>query len=356
MASAVAVDPVAVDSLPAAFHPGGLSRVLTWVDGLPWHGWWAYPLLALLLFLWSHAVLWLTGQLPFGTIQPVMASAVFYGPFVLGAIAYINKAADRSLAQFWPATGWPDGDRIIWRYAFVNSPGGLGVVSFVVGIVAALGAYGPVADATVGPGGDRVAFLVAYLPSAVFGYGLVVASVAHIGRQLRLVARIHRDAKRIDPFDRGPVYAFSNVTVRAGLAFVIAGTYAMTVQGAAQAGNIVSLVVIAITLAVGIACFVLPLWGIHERLGREKDVLLRDVEVRISRLGEEMYRRIDAGQFDTTKVVSDALAGAGVLRDRINRLPTWPWPPNVLRGFLSALLLPVVVYIASRLIGGQVGV
>jgi hypothetical protein len=69
-----------------------------------------------------------------------------------------------------------------------------------------------------------------------------------------------------------------------------------------------------------------------------------------------MNRRVDEGQFDGTKAISDSISGVATLRDRIHRLPTWPWPPNVLRGLLSALLLPVIVYIASRLIGGHVGV
>ena len=189
----------------------------------------------------------------------------------------------------------------------------------------------------------------------MLGYGLVVAATVHIARQLGLVARIHREAQAIDPFDRVPVYAFSSLTVRAGLAYVISGLYALTVQGSFQEGNLVALPVLAVTFGAGIACFVLPLWGIHERLGREKEALLRDVEARMGRLGEEMYRRIDAGQFDGTKVVSEALAGVGALRERISRLPTWPWPPNLMRGFISALLLPVVVYIVSRLIGGRIG-
>jgi hypothetical protein len=351
VASAVAVDPA-----PAPFRPGLLSRGLAWVSTLPGHGWWAFPLLAVLLFSWSHVILWATGLRPFGTIDSALATAVFYGPFVLASLTYINRSAVRALAQFWPATGWPERDQTAWRYAFVNSPSGIGLLSLVVGIVASIGAFGPIAAVALGPTGDRTAYLAAYFPSALAGYGLVGVSAVHIGRQLRLVARIHREATHIDPFDRGPIYAFSNLTVRAGIAFVLLATYAMTVQGALQADNVVSLVVTSFTLVVGVICFVLPLWGIHERLGIEKDALLRDVEVRVSRLGEEMYRRIDAGQFDATKVVSDALAGVNALRDRISRLPTWPWPPNVLRGFMSALLIPVLVYIASRLIGGRVGV
>jgi hypothetical protein len=75
--------------------------------------------------------------------------------------------------------------------------------------------------------------------------------------------------------------------------------------------------VLAVTFGFGLACFVLPLWGIHDRLVREKARLLLEVERRLGRLSDEMYRRIDAGQFDGTKVVSDALSG--VIRGRPRR-------------------------------------
>lgn len=357
MPGTVIAEAVPTRTSPAPYRPGGLSRILAWVDGLPSHGWWAFPLLAIGLFAWSHAVLWATGQLPIGSVSFLLATAVFYAPFALAALAYVNRVSEEALARFWPATGWPETERSAWRYAFVNSPGGgLGVISLVFGVVAALGSFSSASEGAIGVGMDRTIFLIAYLPSSILGYGLLVATSVHIGRQLWLVARIHREAGAVDPFDRVPVYAFSSLTARAGLAYGILGYYALSVQGVFQQGNVIALLVISFTFTVAIACFVVPLWGIHERLGREKNVLLHDVEVRMGRLGEEMYRRIDAGQFDGTKVVSDALAGAGALRDRINRLPTWPWPPNLMRGFISALLLPVVVYIVTRGIGGRIGV
>ena len=106
---------------------------------------------------------------------------------------------------------------------------------------------------------------------------------------------------------------------------------------------------------VGIGTFVVPLWGIHERLVDEKAILFRGVEDRVGRIGTEMYRRIDAGEFDGSKVMSDALGGMTTLRDRIQRLPTWPWPPQLLRGFVSALVLPLVIYVLTRLVSTSIG-
>ncbi len=73
------------------------------------------------------------------------------------------------------------------------------------------------------------------------------------------------------------------------------------------------------------------------------------------RLGDEMYRRVDAGQFDATKVISEALAGLTDLRKRIADITTWPWRPQVLSGFLSALLLPVAIFLITRALASQLG-
>ena len=81
----------------------------------------------------------------------------------------------------------------------------------------------------------------------------------------------------------------------------------------------------------------------------------RDVEVRLTRLAEELYRRIDAGQFEATKIITDALAGAADVRKRIVDVPTWPWRPQLLSGFVSALLLPVAVYLLTRAAAAQLG-
>ena len=63
-----------------------------------------------------------------------------------------------------------------------------------------------------------------------------------------------------------------------------------------------------------------------------------------------MGRRIDAGAFGTTKEITETLAGVTLMRERVVRLPTWPWPPQVFRGFVSALLLPLAIFILTRVI------
>ncbi|TAK01420.1 MAG: hypothetical protein EPO36_05155 [Chloroflexota bacterium] len=338
------------------YPAGAVSRFVAWVDGLPWHGWWVYPGIVAVLFLWGHGVLWASGVLPFGAIDPLIAVGVAYGPFTLAALAYLNGVAARAIAAFWPATGWPEAERAAWTYRFVTTPGGYGWWCLVFGVVVAIGAYvGAPPSLPEARDANRALIPIAYLPTLLMGYSMLPAALVHAWRQLRLVARIHREARAIDPFDRGPVYAFSRLTAQAGLVFLVVAYYSLTVNGSFQAGNLVSLASIGLAIVLGVACFVVPLWGIHGRLGDEKERLQREVEARISRLGAEMYARIDAGQFEATKTITDTLAGTVTLRERISRLPTWPWPPQVVSGFISALLLPVIVFLVTRVLSSQIG-
>ena len=189
---------------------------------------------------------------------------------------------------------------------------------------------------------------VAYAPDFLLGYSLSLVGLLVTIRWLRLIAQVHREARAIDPFDRAPLYAFSRVTAIIGLSYAAVAYYSFTVNGAFQAGNLPSLAFLATTMLFAIVAFVAPLWGIHDRLVREKDQLLRDVERRVTRLSAELYARIDADDFAATAPLNATMSGLMTLRDRLSRLPTWPWPPQLLGGFVSALLLPVVVYLLTR--------
>jgi len=145
------------------------------------------------------------------------------------------------------------------------------------------------------------------------------------------------------------------LTALGGLSYVGAGYYSLTVNGAFQAGNVASIIALAAAFLVGITFFVVPLWGIHERLQHEKARLLLEADARADAVATELYRQIDAGEFGTTKNLADSFAGVTAARLRIAQLPTWPWPPELFRGFVSALLLPVAVYLLTRLATGVIG-
>lgn len=340
---------------PLPFQRSALNRFHDAVDRLPGGGWWIYPLLYLAELAYLHAYLWLSGQLAVGSIAMDAIPGLIYGPYSVAASHYLFRVAGRSMAAFRPASGWSDEEYVLHRYELLNLPAGRLWIALVVGTIIALGSVFLATDAALAPyGGTPAAALVGLGPVALFGYTMFPVVIWQAVRQLRLVERFHREATAIDLTDTAPIYAFSRLTMQIGLAFVFIGYYSLTLNATYQSGNPVSLGIVATTILVGIACFLVPLWGIHDRLVDEKAALVRGVGVRARALQEELYRRVDAANLAGVKEVTDALAGIYASRDQVMRLPTWPWPPQLLRGFISAILLPVVVFLITRYVGTQI--
>jgi hypothetical protein len=338
----------------APYAPSALNRLYTAIDRLPAGGWWVYPLLYVALVVYHEASLWATGSRPVGSLATDGLPGLAYGPYTLAASHYLFRVADRAAARFRPASGMSDEDFAVRRYELVTLPAGRLWIPLLIGVAVALASVLFATSESIAPyGGTSAKALIVLGPAVLFGYAMFPVVIYQSVRQLQQVARFHRDATAIDLFDTGPIYAFSRLTGQIGLAFVFVGYYSLTVNAAFQEGNPFSLAVVATTILVGIACFVVPLLGIHERLGAEKEQLVRSVQLRAQALQEELYRRVDAANLAGIKDVTDALGGVSATREHIAKLPTWPWPPQVLRGFITAIVLPVAIFLISRYVGAQ---
>jgi hypothetical protein len=319
-------------------------------DRLPGAGWWLFVVFGIGLFAWGQAIEWAAGRMPVGTFDLDLAASVPYGPYTMLALALGRRVALRALDTFWPATGWPDDQRAGWRDRILVIGFWPETLALAIGAVGGVASLAGAPASILGPESERLPVYVAYLPSFLAGYSLLAVGVLYTLRWLGLVSTIHREATAVDVFDREPIYAFSRLTLLSGISFLIGAYYSLTANAAFQVGNATSLVFIGVTMTFAVIAFVVPMWGIHERLAREKEALLQDAERRTNLLAAELYARIDAGRFDSTEVVNTSLAGLVTLRERIERLPTWPWRPELLRGFVSALLLPLAVFILTRFI------
>lgn len=97
--------------------------------------------------------------------------------------------------------------------------------------------------------------------------------------------------------------------------------------------------------------FVVPLYGLHGRLEVEKDRLQAEVEVRLKGLLAELNRDVDALDFRRADGLNKTLASMLQQREVIARLPTWPWSTGTLRAIVTAILLPVFLFIVQLLLG-----
>jgi len=164
-----------------------------------------------------------------------------------------------------------------------------------------------------------------------------------------MVSRIHTLATSINLFHAGPVYAFSELTARTGIGLIFFACFIILLS-APDLADLFAYLPIAAIVGVAIAAIVLPLRGMHHRLAMEKAQLetrINDgVEIAHEELQERLRTRNFAGVDDLDKVLSSLLR----LREVAAKLSTWPWQTETLRSFLSALLIPILVWMITTLL------
>jgi len=338
----------------ATYAPNAIHQVFAAVERLPAQGWWVYPLLLLGLVIYHHVSLWVVGGLPIGSWSSDGLAGLAYGPYLLFAAHVNTRVAARAIAEFRPASGLSDAAYAQARHELTTLPAGSLWVPAAIGVLIAIGSLLSASDAAIAPyGGTRANAFIVFGPASLFGYGMAAVVSWAVARQLLQVSSLLQRASSLDLYDTAPIYAFSRLTGLVGVAVVFVAYYTYVANSAFQVGNVFSLITIAASIVAGLACFILPLWGIHDRLGTEKSALVRGANQRVEALQAELYRRVDAGVLTGIDSVTDAINGVIATRALMDRLPTWPWPPEVLRGFVTAVLLPVVVYVITTVVGAQ---
>lgn len=345
---AIAATPADRPAVPYA--PSWLNRLIDWIESLPGPTWAAYSVLALVSVVFSNTQGWASGSEPGGPISPDLT---YWGVFLVALIwivAHLNRVADAAFEGFRPALEMPEASLEALRYRLVVLPSGPAWLVTIAGFVLPPLYYvaDPVGAGVVGFSPPQLALRGL---SEGFSSAVLLLIVLQLGRQLRTVDAIVASATRVDLFQPGPVYAFSRLTSRTAIALVVLiGT--STAVAAPTALNSTSLVlwgpwIVGIPLF-AIAAFVLPLRGMHERLVGEKDRLQAGTEARLKSLLTRIDRTVDDGSLSDADALNKMLATLLQERDVIARLPTWPWSPTTLRAIITAIAVPLLLFLAQR--------
>ena len=109
--------------------------------------------------------------------------------------------------------------------------------------------------------------------------------------------------------------------------------------------------IVVFVLVVSGAVFVLPLNGMHRRLVREKSRLIQDADGRIERTVRTLHDRVDSGDFSRNAELSSTLTALTIEKENLKKVSTWPWQPDTMRGFLSSIGLPILLWFITRYLG-----
>lgn len=341
--------------LPAGAQPYPRS----WFDSLllaltrlgVW-GWVILVLLALAQFLYVNVMFWMSGTLPPGTFEFRRTFFVVLISYVLGVWVYLLRVAREAFARFRPVLDMDDTQAARLEYELTTQGPREAWLGAGFGVLIFVGFYATISRHLImdyGPDFQTVLLQFGWLQLLVFLIGGV--GLARGLRQLRMVTRIHAQATRINLFHALPLYAFSSLTAQIAISFALYEYYLFVTRPDMLLENPAVIVFAIISVPLAAACFVLPLREMHQRIVREKARLLGAANERFERLVGRVHRAVDADEFQEMEPWNKALQNLVIERDTLEKIPTWPWERGTLTGFLTALLLPIVLWLITRFLG-----
>ncbi len=327
---------------------------MNYVERLPIPYWMTYLVLFVLESIIFHALSWIDGWLPAYTVSPILFlfPLWLWGP--LAIITYLNSISLGALIGLAPLLDIQEESMRRLKNEFTNMPTRSVIISGVIwstiyfifiyvtfrSFFAAYNIGIPLTVIIIIEG------LVSYSTGSIIYY--------HSIRQLWLVNRTVKLVKQFDLFQLDPVYAFSLVTSRTGISWVI--LFSLTLlMFPIQLSPIPILALLIVQIVLAISAFALPLQVVNHQLVSEKRRLRAENNQRVESTLARLHRSLDENELTEVVELNSAITGLSTERDILTKIPTWPWSPGMLTGFLSIVVLPIILFFVQFALGRWLG-
>lgn len=338
-------------SLP--YPPSWIDRVTDWVRRLPIPAWLFYLGVALVLVLTRTIVAWNDGSYPVGTFFPFHILDPSNSVYLVFVLHYLDDRAGAALTAFRPVLTVDNAGYERLRYQLTTMPARPTLAWSLVGLVFGV-AYLP----SLVPEAQLRFLKIFTSPTAVvvdFGLSglnwvMNVVFAYHTIRQLRLVSRIYTQHTNVNVFETGPLYALSRVTAITTIALLFISYLYFTFWVNWQFKTAADAAIAMAFVLVALATFVWPLLGAHRLLQEEKERRKGEVARRMEAVTDELHRRTDAGDYSDMANMNHAIDSLTKEQSALGKVSTWPWDPETVRVVVTALLLPVGLWVITRVL------
>lgn len=329
---------------PRPYAPSWVDHFNDLVNRLPGPGWLYYIGIALLLFLIPIGIIQLEGIQLTGAF---LSTQGFLGGNIalfLALCHYLDDAADTALKVLRPAMRASAEEYDTLQYQLTTLPSlstllmCLLCAAVVVYLSETLGtppSFDQVADSPVAATTTYAMYVLAWLVWGAFIY--------HTIHQLRVINCIYAKRTRVNIFRIRPLYAFSTVTALTAVSLTIPPYAWLTLNQILL--NPISIAVTLPVAGLGLVAFIWPLMGIHRLLVAEKTRAQSEAALRLEAMLVELHRRVDNMDLAEMGALNDAIASLETERNALKKVPTWPWQPETVRLLVTALALPLGLWL-----------
>jgi hypothetical protein len=273
-----------------------------------------------------------------------------YPVVILALIHFMHHLAGSTFDQFRPSLDLPTGEVERERNHFLMAPAWFGLLFLLLGLQSGVAQVMGEAGYARSLGIDVSPLMIA-MGFVTLGASSVFTTyfLANTIRRLRLIILLHRKVGEVDLYHLESLRAFSRFSSVSALALLltILANSAWITQSADDLGALLFYIVISL---VAVVVFFLPLLGLRGKINAARDQrtndLMADMDLIAAKISQAV-RQDDLDRLDKLKVGMDGLM---MQRDQLHKLHTWPWSTATIRAFWSAFLLPIVLWLVTRIL------
>lgn len=337
------------------YPPSWVDRLLDWIDRLPVPTWAFFLILFFVSTLGSHAISWLNNTLPWGQPSFLQVLNGVWPPLVLFVIYNTDNLAEEAMHRFEPLVRTKRDEFQDLSYRITTMPAGIPAILYLVALVLMgwLAIQDPRMVIYETPTGDihPLSWVIGFILS-VPSYSMAPIIFYHALRQLYLITKVFELVDEVNVFHQQPMYAFSGLTMRTALWFLsmVYVTYVSNLlYEATLTEDTINLSIAAGLVPASLFVVIVPLLGIHRRLVHAKGDVLAKNSHQIEKAQLNLYKAIDKNDADHIKSADAAITSLYRVHEQLKAVPTWPWATGSFRNFLSAILIPMMLWLLQTL-------
>ncbi len=330
------------ENLP--YRPSYIDRFMVFIQQLPFPYWVTYLVLFILHGFINLAFDWANGWLSpfkFSSLQFIFP-LLLWAPLTL--MTYLDSKALQAVSKFSPLLDLQPEKMQQLKYEFSTMPAN-GVIWTGVIWTAIYAFYNyQLYPAYVAQGYSTLRIIHTILDgwlAFLIGY----AFIYHTVRQLRLVHSTVKSVKQFDLFRLDPVYAFSVLTSNTGIGCILIYTFFILITPTSYETPALFIGGLGTAIMITLAAFAVPLWVVHQRLVQEKNKLIEEHDQRIKLTLDKLHHCVDENKLDEVTQLKSVIKSLNTEGSILEKIRTWPWSTETLSGFLSAIILPIILFL-----------
>jgi hypothetical protein len=313
------------------YSPSWFDRFSAWLEGLPG----PYPMyyiglgLVILLFLFGAAGL--EGNVNGPVTNSMRIYIAFIIPYLLGSAHVLDHTAGKAIEKLSPSLRREGVSLEQLKHQITTLPARPALIASLTAVVVI---HVPLLFSVdyigIDPNPRDPSLLALFFVGVLFWWAFGL-SVYHTVHQLRVVNRIYTEQVDVNLYRLGALYALSTVTVVTSIGIVVA-------------------VSMAIAVVPTIALQPIGIVVIGRIMIEEKERMEIECSKRYEFLLKDWHSKVDSRELDGSGELHSAIKSLLVEKDEIHKIPTWPWTPGTLRGWMASLFLPLAVWMLQWLI------